>query len=246
MHEIDKIMLIKEIASLAEVGVRTIQRDIESFNKQNQTFHSKGLADTVVNESLLSYLEDKRGFVRVEEDDGDDPRIEPLVAVPNLELIKEGIIEATKDKAVKTNTSSDSSGSGRKSRQRANSKPKSKKKTDLQTILSANWMVIVVLLVILWVDMFCFGVIGDHEFGEKWPLSWLPFSLIGLAVGFGSIVTYNRISNEKTANTWKYVFGGLQLLLFEFVINEWLVLSGGVAGLMFVIVSIGTQRSIKG
>ncbi len=94
--------------------------------------------------------------------------------------------------------------------------------------------------------MFCFGVIGNHEFGEKWSLAWLPFSIIGLAVGFGSIVTYNRIQEEATANKWKYIFGFLQLCLFEFVINEWLIMSGGVAGLMFVIVSIGTQRSIKG
>lgn len=125
-------------------------------------------------------------------------------------------------------------------------KASKQKKTDLQTLLSANWMVLIVLFVVLWVDMFCFGVIGDNEFGEKWGLAWLPFSIIGLAVGFGSIVTYNRISKENLANTWKYIFGVLQFSLLEFVINDWLILGGVVVGVMFVLVSIGTQRSIKG
>lgn len=119
-------------------------------------------------------------------------------------------------------------------------------KTNLQKRLSADWLILSVLIVIIGADMFSFATIGDYEFGSKFVYSWVFFAVMGLAVGLGSIVTYNRIEDKKTANAWKVVFGILQFLLFEFVINEWLVSGGFVMASMFVLVFVGAQRSIKG
>jgi len=69
------------------------------------------------------------------------------------------------------------------------------RKTTLQDRLSADWLVILVLFVILFADMFAFGTIGNHNFGTKIKYSAVIFSIIGLATGVGSVITYNRIKN---------------------------------------------------
>lgn len=127
-------------------------------------------------------------------------------------------------------------------------KPKSRKpgKSNLQQRLSADWLILTILIVILGADMFSFAVVGDYEFGDKFIHSWVFFAVMGLAVGLGSIVTYNRIEDNLTANAWKITFGILQFAIFESVINEWMVCAGVVMAIMFVLVFVGAQRSIKG
>lgn len=123
--------------------------------------------------------------------------------------------------------------------------PKKRSVVSLQQRLSADWLVIVVLLVILWADMFAFGSIGHHEFGDKITFAAVVFSIIGLATGIGSVVTYNRIKDAKTAEIWKWCFGVLQFAVFSLAINEQWVFAEMVMTSMFVLVFIGVQRSIK-
>lgn len=121
-----------------------------------------------------------------------------------------------------------------------------KQKTNLQKRLSADWLIVFVLLVILGADAFAFGTIGSVEFGDVSSYSWAFFAILGVSTGIGSIVTYNRIEDDKTANTWKLVFGVLQFLIFELAINDCYMAGGAVMATMFVLVFIGVQRSIKG
>jgi len=116
---------------------------------------------------------------------------------------------------------------------------------NLQKRLSADWLIMLVLLVILWADMFAFGVIGHNEFKNKIDYSAIFFSIIGLATGIGSVVTYNRIKDNRTAEIWKWCFGVMQFSVFSLAINEQWFFAEMVMTSMFVLVFIGVQRSIK-
>lgn len=54
------IMLIREIAAAANTTARTIQRDIEAYNKANGTEHLFGLKDDVTDAELLMFIRGKR------------------------------------------------------------------------------------------------------------------------------------------------------------------------------------------
>lgn len=115
----------------------------------------------------------------------------------------------------------------------------------LQRKLSADWLIVVVLVVILFADMFAFGSIGHHSFGKRIKFAAIFFSIIGLATGIGSVVTYNRIKDLRTAETWKWCFGIMQFCVFLLAINEEWFWAEMVMTSMFVLVFIGVQRSIK-
>lgn len=119
------------------------------------------------------------------------------------------------------------------------------KKSTLQQRLSSDWLIIAVLIVILFADMTAFAIIGQHEFSERISFSPLLFAVIGLATGIGSVVTYNRIEDQRTAEIWKYIFGVLQFLVFSLAINESWFFAELTMTSMFVLVFIGVQRSIK-
>ena len=127
----------------------------------------------------------------------------------------------------------------RKTRQKALKRP------DLQERLSNDWLILVVLFVILWADMFAFGAIGQQNFSDRLSFAAFFFALIGLATGVGSVVTYNRIQETKTAEAWKWIFGILQFTVFALVVNEAWFWAELIMTSMFVLVFIGVQRSIK-
>lgn len=116
--------------------------------------------------------------------------------------------------------------------------------TDLQKKLSADWLIVVVMLVILLADGFAFGVIGHHNFG-KIPFAGVAFGVIGLATGVGSIATYNRVKDMVLAERWKYVFAVLQFAVFTAAVNEWWTAGEIVMGLMFVTVFAGVQAASR-
>lgn len=122
-----------------------------------------------------------------------------------------------------------------------------KKKTlpSLQERLSADWLIISVLVVILFADMTAFAIIGQHEFSGKITGSAFIFAVIGLATGVGSVVTFNRIEEKQTAEAWKWIFGILQFFVFSLAINEVWFYAELIMTSMFVLVFIGVQRSIK-
>jgi hypothetical protein len=127
-------------------------------------------------------------------------------------------------------------------------KPKKQKATTptaLQVRLSADWIVIVVLIIVLGADMIAFALIGNHEFSENIPFAWAFFALLGFATGTGSVITYNRIKDETISFRWKIFFSILQYSVFSFSINERWFLAELVMTLMFVTVFVGVQRSIK-
>lgn len=115
----------------------------------------------------------------------------------------------------------------------------------LQKKLSADWLIVLVLVVILFADMFAFGSIGHHGFGKRIRFAALFFSVIGLATGIGSVVTYNRIKDLRTAEIWKWCFGVMQFCVFLLAINEEWFWAEMIMTSMFVLVFIGVQRSIK-
>lgn len=120
-----------------------------------------------------------------------------------------------------------------------------KDKTDLQEKLSSDWLIVVVLLTILCADMLAFSIIGHQEFSDRIPFAGVLFAIIGFATGIGSVVTYNRIENKRLAETWKWFFGFLQFLVFSFAVNEKWFYGETTMTLMFVLVFISVQRSIK-
>ena len=129
------IMLIKEIAAQAETTARTIQRDIAAFNKANKTSHSDSLKEGVYDVALLDYLQEKRGFaiISVEE-----KRVEMIEAIEdhiqdneNTYVLSDDVIKTRIDTPVKH----------KKDRQNTRTKAKTNKKTDLQTRLSADWII---------------------------------------------------------------------------------------------------------
>ena len=124
-------------------------------------------------------------------------------------------------------------------------KEKKKPASDLQTKLSSDWLIIAVMVVILWCDMFAFGAIGQNQFSHISKFAGFLFAIIGLATGIGSVVTYNRIKNETTAEAWKYIFALLQFSVFALVINQKFFFAELVMTSMFVAVFVGVQRSIK-
>lgn len=115
----------------------------------------------------------------------------------------------------------------------------------LQQRLSSDWLIVVVLLVILCADMIAFSIIGHNSFKEVLPSANIIFAVIGLATGIGSVVTYNRIKEVKLAEIWKWIFGVLQFCVFSFAINEQWFYAETIMTIMFVLVFIGVQRSIK-
>lgn len=158
--------------------------------------------------------------------------------ISDPKLLKYLISRYPVDNNLKPGSSSDSP----KPQQRKESRVK---KATLQDRLSADWLVLLVLGVILWADMFAFGTIGNQNFGTKIPYAGVLFSIIGLATGIGSVVTFNRIKDVKIANLWKWLFGLLQFSVFSLAINEQWFYAEIIMTLMFVFVFIGAQRSIK-
>jgi len=124
-------------------------------------------------------------------------------------------------------------------------KVKPEQLSTLQRKLSSDWLIVFVLLVILFADMIAFSIIGEHEFKGKIPFAKVVFAVLGLATGIGSVVTYNRIQEFKLSEIWKWTFGVLQFLVFNLTINENWFFAETVMTLMFVLVFIGVQRSIK-
>lgn len=259
-------MLIKEIASLAEVGVRTIQRDISKFNELNETDHSESEKYDHTDVDLLTFIANKRGieipitypsskniYFGGSERPPSDMFVEKNTVNGQIDILEQqNQVNELFERANRPSLSNDN-GDKRvsvpdntgKGRQKSNSKPKTKKKTDLQTRLSADWLVLTVLAIILLMDVFVFGAIGQHEFGEKVPMSWMFFGVIGFATGIGSISTYNRIEKIRVAETWKYIFSVMQLLVFMLTMNEVWFWAEVVMSLMVVTVFTGTQRAIK-
>lgn len=128
---------------------------------------------------------------------------------------------------------------------RVHSELKLNQLSTLQRKLSSDWLIVFVLIVILFADMIAFGIIGEHEFQGKIPAAKIVFAVLGLATGIGSVVTYNRIQEFKLSEIWKWAFGVLQFLVFNLTINENWFFAETVMTLMFVLVFIGVQRSIK-
>lgn len=123
--------------------------------------------------------------------------------------------------------------------------PAKPKRKTIQQRLSSDWLVGLVLAIILFADVFAFSVIGDHEFGEKFSLSFAFFGVMGFATGVGSMISYSRIQDEKLSNAWKWFFGVLQFSVFFLATNEFWIAAEVVMTAMFVFVSMGVQRSIK-
>jgi len=236
-------MLIKDIAAQANTTNRTIQRDIEAFNKANSTSHSDSLKEHVIDVDLLQYLQQKRNFSMVTAESVEEKRLVLVEAIEEHIQSNANTAVLSNDKPIKR---TDTPGKPKKSSHDTQPKATQAKKTDLQTRLSADWLIMSVLIVILFADVISFGLIGDHEIGDRFQYSWIFFGIMGLATGLGSIVTYNRIQDEKLAVTWKITFGVLQFSVFEFAVNEIWVAGGVVMMLMLVLVFIGAQRSIKG
>lgn len=158
--------------------------------------------------------------------------------ISDPELLKYLTSRYPVDNNLKPGSSSDSP----KPQPRKESRPK---KVTLQDRLSADYLVLVVLGVILCADMFAFGTIGDHNFGTKIPFAGVMFSIIGMATGIGSVVTFNRIKNNKISNGWKWIFGLMQFSVFSLTVNDQWFYAEIVMTSMFVLVFIGVQRSIK-
>ena len=216
-------MKIKELSKRFDCSDRTVQRWIQAYNKKNGRSHPYGQRDDITDEKLLTFLESKT----------------------------EGEKELPEQPKPEENPNKDPDGDENK---KPTPRPKRQKtvnrakKKHLQEKFSADWLVVTVLVTILGADMFAFGAIGFNEFGEKAGGWWvcIPFALMGLATGFGSVVTYNRISDEKLAVWWKSIFGTLQFTVFALVVNEQWFWAELVMTSMFVIVFIGVQRSVKG
>lgn len=124
-------------------------------------------------------------------------------------------------------------------------KPEKTKAIPLQKRLSSDVLIVCVLVIILWADMLAFSSIGMHEFADKVPYPGIVFAIIGLATGIGSVVTYNRIKDTRTAEVWKWCFGALQFAVFSLSINEIWFYAELTMTFMFVVVFVGVQRSIK-
>lgn len=224
-------MLIKEIATKANTTPRTIQRDIDSYNLLNGTDHSNSLKEPIEDEGLIGYLAEKRGVGLVQAKTTDVHR-----SIVSDDLVKKPTVvreEPTKQ------------------RQQANLKPKRKKKVDLQTRLSADWLIMLVILSILASDMVSFYVLSDAAYGGRLPFVPFFFAPLGLICGIGAVVTYNRIENTWLAELWKYGFAVLQFVLFEFALAEmsgdhFQFISGQtVMSFTQVAVFTGALRSIK-
>jgi len=212
---------IKTFAEKAGKSNRTIQRWIESYNKKNDTDFATGVNAVIEDENLLSFLNSK---------------------FSPEEPVEKSIVSASDDAPAAIEVKD---APIIKKAEKRPQRSKDRQISTLQERLSADWLIVVVLLVILWADMFAFGSIGHHEFGDKIKYSAVVFSIIGLATGIGSVVTYNRIKNVKTAEIWKWCFGVLQFAVFSLAINEQWVIAEMVMTSMFVLVFIGVQRSIK-
>jgi len=126
-----------------------------------------------------------------------------------------------------------------------NKKITSLSKKNLQEKLSSDWLIVIVLLTILCADMIAFSIIGHNSFKDALPYPHIIFAVIGLATGIGSIVTYNRIEKKAVGEFWKWLFGVLQFCVFSFATNESWRFAETTMTIMFVLVFVGVQRSIK-
>ena len=118
-------------------------------------------------------------------------------------------------------------------------------KSNLSAHLSRDWLAITVICTLLLVDVFSFSVIGHNRFSQDYAQSGIAFGIIGFACGIGSVVTYNRIKDEAIANRWKYVFACFQFFVFLCAANKLWTVGEVVLSLMFVVVFVGVQKSVK-
>lgn len=231
-------MTIKEIAEKAKKNTVTVQRWVRNYNEINSKDFESGTNSEVKDLGLLTFIDSKIKKQPVKSKIGPGTIIN-VKANPNPNFKLDKKERRIKDKQV-THEVIDLVAAAYSENEK---EPENRKQ--LQERLSADWLVIVVLLVLLWCDMFAFGAIGAKEWGAKIPYAGIIFSIIGLASGIGSVVTYNRIENINTAEVWKWIFGALQFAVFILVINERWFYAEMVMTSMFVLVFIGVQRSIK-
>lgn len=201
-------MTVKQLAYQFGVSTRTVQRDIDAFNKANETNHPNGTNDQVINPDLLEYLKAKRKndlFAgEAEQEQKPKPRRNKTKSAPD---------------------------------------PEQEEPDPLRVSLSRPWLVISVIIVILFADMFAFGYVAFDQWGSAWVAA--GFVVLGFATGIGAVVTYNRIEDLKSAERWKYIFGALQFTLFEFAVNDLFTLAKLLIGVMFVASFMGALRSIR-
>lgn len=210
---------IKEISEKIGKSSRSVQRWVEQYNEENNTSYGAGLNDHISSVDIEAYI-----YARAEkrkQQRQPDAELQPFQAM-QVERVKE--VTPQRQKATE------------------------KRRKTLREKLSADWLVMLVLLVILWVDMFSFAAVGSHGFGinfvEYSSIITVAFAIIGLATGIGSIVSYNRIKDQNAAEAWKWLFGSMQFIIFESVVNEWWKVSEFTMAAMFVLVFIGVQRAI--
>lgn len=227
---------INSFALFSKVSSRTIQRRIEKFNSENNTDHKKGLHDPVVDVKLQNFLLNEFNLFNADLSEKEESNVITLYEAKDdvSDIAKEQTEELIEKVSEKLNLQN-----------REDDINTIETTSHLQKKLSSDWLIIVVLLTILCADMIAFGIIGHHNFSKIIPYSHVIFAIIGLATGIGSVVTYNRIKEFKLAEIWKWIFGILQFCVFSFAINENWFLAETVMTLMFVLVFIGVQRSIK-
>ena len=210
---------IKEISEKIGKSSRSVQRWIEQYNEENNTIHGAGLNDHISDAVVKAYIYSRAEKRKQQRQP--DAELQPFQAMQ---------VERVKEAAPQRHRSAE------------------KRRKTLREKLSADWLVMLVLLVILWVDMFSFAAVGSHGFGTKFAeyssAITVAFSIIGLATGIGSIVSYNRIKDQNAAEAWKWLFGSMQFIIFEGVVNEWWKVSEFTMAAMFVLVFIGVQRAI--
>ena len=222
-------MTIKEIAKKAKKNTVTVQRWVRDYNKVNSKDFESGTNSEVNNQELLLFI---------------DSKIKKKAEVKKVES-KKKIGPGTLIKVKKTDVIVPSTTLNVPSEPILVPVIEKNDTKGLKEHLSADWLIVAVLIIILWCDMFAFGVIGGHEFGDKISYAGFIFSIIGLATGIGSVVTFNRISNDNLAETWKWIFGVLQFSVFSLTVNEYWFWAETVMTLMFVLVFVGVQRAIK-
>lgn len=189
---------VKKLGELAGVNYVTIQRDIQQFNKENQTKHGHGARDVVSNDALFSFLVEKRGIQR-----------------PNVKT------EAFTPKKAKSPLSVKSGPQGvifpPLEQPKDIKEPENglKKEDWLQNLLQHPRLILFVLLSILLIDAVSIGTIGDRLFGEKIDYAFYLFGFVGFVCGIGAVVSYVRIQNRQTANIWKWTFAVFQFVAFE-------------------------------
>lgn len=115
--------------------------------------------------------------------------------------------------------------------------------TKLQKQLSANWLIKWVLYSLILADGIAFAVIADRKIEMNYVEQ--GFFYLGVMCGVGAIAMYCKIKKFKDAETFKYIYGLLQFIVFEVAIQTSLFSWETCMTIMIIVVEMGVMHSIR-